>query len=208
MWCQAAGCRYPATSLRFALNRATTVRLVYTHPRSRPLHTSRDHHTPRAPWREPRSDRRALARPPVPHRPRTDPRPDPTRPSLEDRQDDPSNRPPHQSAAEIAPPTTPAQIKGRVRRSVPSETSATLSFRHSRLTARRRHQKHWRPPSNAGNPDRRGCFLGRADSPAPRSAYAWGGSEASPRGPASGEDRVRAGERLVANVLTGMRRLG
>jgi Lactonase, 7-bladed beta-propeller len=28
VWCQGAGCRYPATSLRFALNRATAVRLV------------------------------------------------------------------------------------------------------------------------------------------------------------------------------------
>ena len=28
VWCQGARCRYPATSLRFALNRATTVRLV------------------------------------------------------------------------------------------------------------------------------------------------------------------------------------
>jgi hypothetical protein len=28
VWCRGAGCRYPATRLRFALNRATTVRLV------------------------------------------------------------------------------------------------------------------------------------------------------------------------------------
>ena len=28
MWCQGTGCRYPATGLRFTLNRATTVRLV------------------------------------------------------------------------------------------------------------------------------------------------------------------------------------
>ena len=28
VWCQGAGCRYPATRLRFSVNRATTVRLV------------------------------------------------------------------------------------------------------------------------------------------------------------------------------------
>jgi hypothetical protein len=32
VWCHGAGCRYPATSLRFSLNRATPVRLV---PRTR-----------------------------------------------------------------------------------------------------------------------------------------------------------------------------
>jgi hypothetical protein len=28
VWCHGAGCRYPATSLRFSLNRTTTIRLV------------------------------------------------------------------------------------------------------------------------------------------------------------------------------------
>ena len=50
LWCQGTGCRYPATSLRFTLNRATTVRLVlrthghghFTPVASTTLHGHRD----------------------------------------------------------------------------------------------------------------------------------------------------------------------